>query len=120
LDLNVILLVQYHLPPKRYITWPFIFEVLNGTKKLLKQNQVKINVIPPRIKHLRIKEIWTHLKEDEDLLRFFPNQCLKYEPPRSFFFTILSTVKPHILVQLLNSAENHYLEKKAEELCCGN
>ena len=96
------------------ITWPFIFAVLKGEKLLLKQSAIRINVVPPRIKHLQVKEIWLMLKQDADLFKYFPNQCLESDPPRHFFFAILATVREDILMELLGRAENAFSIKQAE------
>lgn len=104
--------MQYYLPPKRLITWPHIYKILNGEKLLLKQSSIKISVIPPKIKHLQVKEIWNRLKNDPEIFRYFPDNCLKDEPPRHYFFAVLATLKPEILQQLLQQAEMEYSHKQ--------
>lgn len=97
------------------ITWPFIYQVLKKEKLLLKQNQVKINVIPPKIKHLQVKEIWGVLKRDEELFRYFPDSCLESDPPRHYFFAILASIRPNVLFELLTRAENAFHQKQQEQ-----
>ena len=99
------------MPPKRYITWPFIKQVLEGKKKLLKQSHIRINIIPPKIRDLTVKKIWNYLKNDLDLLAYFPDQCLELEPPREFFFSIVSSIRPDIFQQMLQQAEVNFWNK---------
>lgn len=101
------------MPPKRYISWPFIAQVLNEDKLLLKQSQVRINVIPPKVKDLTIKAIWNSMQQDDDFLRFFPDPCIDKEPPRGYFFSILSAIRPQVFQSILDKAEQRY--RKLEE-----
>lgn len=114
MDSSVISKVQYFLPPKRFITWPYIIQVLKGEKILLKQADIRINVVPPKIKQLTVKELWGVLKTDYELLKYFPNLCAGMDPPRNYFFAIISVIRPNILLDLLNRAETAFMEKQAE------
>ena len=64
-----------------------------------------------------MKECWNNLKQDPEFVRYFPDNCITHEPPRAFFFTVLSSIRPNLLSQMLNNAERHYLEKQAENAC---
>lgn len=106
--LNVTSIVQYYLPPKRLISWPFIFKVLSGEKRLLKQAEIRISIVPPKIKHLQVKQIWSEIREDENVNCFFPDCCFDADPPRHYFFAVISTVRPDLLTSLLDRAEESY------------
>lgn len=101
----------YFLPPKRFITWPFIRQVLEGSKKLIKQRDVRINIIPPKIRDLTVKSIWAFLKNDPELMKFFPDACVETDPPREFFFSIVSSVRPDIFERILQQAETKFWTK---------
>ena len=106
--------MSYFLPPKRYITWPYIAQVLKGEKLLIKQNQVKINIIPPKIKDLTVKNIWNMLREDLDLLRYFPDSCIEDEPPRAYFFSVVSAIRPQVMAEMIANAEETFWRKERE------
>ena len=49
--------MNYFLPPKTFITWPYIIMVLTGEKKLIKNSEVKISHNVPTIKELKMNFI---------------------------------------------------------------
>ena len=67
-----------------------------GEKLLIKQNQVKINIIPLKVKDMRVKNMWGMLREDQDLLRYFQDNCIEDETTRCYFFSINSASRPVI------------------------
>ena len=40
----------YHLPPKAYVTWPFIISVLQGKTKLIKSKTLSLTITDHMIK----------------------------------------------------------------------
>jgi hypothetical protein len=110
--LIVVLKVGYFLPPKRFISWPYIIDILEGRKHLVQQNAVKVSIVPPKVKDLTIKKLWTEIKGDSEITKYFPQQCVDNDPPRDYFFAILSAIRPALLKQLIESAENSYWRKQ--------
>jgi len=49
----------------------FLKEVLTGSKKLLKLNEVnRVNV--PKYDELSVLSFWPQMKEDEEFMKYFP------------------------------------------------
>ena len=55
--------LKYHLPPKMYITWPYIIMILQGEKKLLKCHLIDLTTKIPKFDQLSIKRIWPRYKK---------------------------------------------------------
>lgn len=68
--------------------------------------------MPPKIKDLTIKKVWKSLLTDQELLCYFPDPCIEKEPPRNFFFSILSAIRPEVFQSLLKQAESKHLENE--------
>ena len=81
----------YHLPPKAYITWPYIIAILRGKKKLIKSKSLSLTISVPKIEQLSMRNVWPHLREDKALLKFMPLLSPGPFPPRKFFFEVLHT-----------------------------
>ena len=108
--------MNYFLPPKSLITWPFIVMVLNGQKRLLKNDQVKIGHNVPRIKELKMQYIWEYIiREDVELIRYLPITSNTRYPPRNYFFRILATVYPNKFRQIMNDAQNARRQKLSNQ-----
>jgi hypothetical protein len=107
--------MNYFLPPKPLITWPFIVMVLNGEKKLLKNNQVKIGHNVPRIRELRMENIWEQFKQDRALIQYLPVTCNTKHPPRNYFFRILATIYPNKFSQIMNKAQSERRQKMTRQ-----
>ena len=51
----------------------FLKEVLTGSKKLLKLNEVnRVNV--PKYDELSVLSFWPQMKEDEEFMKYFPTK----------------------------------------------
>merc|ERR1711935_658716 len=74
----------YLLPDRKFITHEFVRGVLNGSKKLIKQKDVKNLFIPPRVKQISTERMWKAYKVDPQFEQYFPNS--KKCPDRHFFF----------------------------------
>lgn len=82
---------------------------------MIKLQDVKLTLVPPKIQDLKVSLLWEFVKTDENLLLYFPDQCLSNFPPRQFFFAILSTIRPDLYHQILNQVEMKHWEKLANE-----
>ena len=96
----------YFLPPKSELSFPYIFDILSGRKKLLKYEQISIFVPPPRIKQLWVKTLWAELRNDIEFCRYFSNRAMTNQPNRRYFFTVLATVYKDQYIQLLQRTQN--------------
>ena len=81
---------------------------------MIKQPHIRINIVPPKIKQLTVKEVWTTMREDGEFTRYFPDHCFNSDPPRNYFFSVLSAVRENILIELLERAEAHFNQKQTE------
>ena len=102
----------YHLPPKAYITWPFIIAVLTGKIKLLKSKTISLTIQVPRLDQLSMRKVWPKVKGMKTLLSYMPMSCVDKYPPRKFFFEILHTRFRYKFDTLLKEAK----EERQEEM----
>lgn len=77
---------NYYVPPKHVLTWHFISQVLSGEKLLLRNDQIGTAINMPKMKGVRIREIWDHLKNKNDLKSYFPDFPATDCIPRDYFF----------------------------------
>jgi hypothetical protein len=94
----------YLLPPRSYITWPFMLRVLTGDKILLKSKAVKITAKIPKIKELKLRVLWDMFKDDKTLHKYMPMINSNRLPPRNYFFSILSTIYTNKFEEIMNKA----------------
>ena len=85
--------------------------MLEGKKHLIKLEDVKMTMVPPKVNDLKVIKLWDIFKNDQEFLSFSPYQCVLSAPPRDFFFAILSTVKPNEYQEILNRVEANYWQK---------
>ena len=97
--------MRYHLPPRNYVTWPYIIQVLQKNKELLKTDSIKLSSPIPKIKELNMKNIWPIFCEDQMILRHMPILNDNKLPPRTYFFEILSTLKPKQFENLMENVQ---------------
>lgn len=102
------------MPPKFYITWPFILQVLKGEKKLLKAKELKFSGCLPKLSQLQLKKIWPSVIKDKELLQYMPDVDEDRIPPRNFFFQIMSTVRPQLFHELIVHVDHERTKKKVE------
>ena len=67
---------------------------------MLEKTEVIILSVP-RFHELNVKDIWELVKEVDELLQYFPDYPDGQLPERDFLFTILSTVRPEGLKQII-------------------
>lgn len=96
----------YLLPPPSEITWRYIQQVLRKDKILIKADQVKIGINPPRIREFSVNRLWAQLREDGRVLPYFPDYKAGKFPRRSFFFKILSTVFPDEFSEMIRRSKD--------------
>ena len=82
----------------------FLKQVFAGSKKLLELRQVKwIHV--PVYDELAVQKIWPLIKEDREMMKFFPNKLPKGRlPDREYFWNIVNTLNEPYVTQLLKHA----------------
>lgn len=81
-----------YLPPKKYRTWKFFRQILDGSKELLDLSQVNSLYVPPKVGELTVKHLWEQVKTDERFTKYFPDTTRPID--REYFFAILSSVLP--------------------------
>lgn len=79
---------KYYLPPKKYITWHYISQILAREKKLLKIEQVGNPIELPKVKGFFINDLWLKYKEINSLEVYFPDMGSGQHIPRNYFFNV--------------------------------
>ena len=86
--------------------------LLNDEKKIFSMAEIRpINV--PKYDELSVKNIYPSIKDDAELMQYFPDQLPENRwPDRTYFFTILNTLRPEYMKKIVlhaskmrNSAE---------------
>ena len=78
----------------------FLKEVFSGSKKLMPLNDVRyVNV--PLYDELAVVKIWAYMKDDEELMKYFPSKFPRGRlPDRTYFYNIMNTVQGEYLQSL--------------------
>lgn len=68
----------------------FLKEILNGTKSLLKLDQIKTIPRIPKYAEIDVKKFWNEIKTDNSFNQYFPSVFMneKRVPDRTYFFTV--------------------------------
>ena len=72
----------------------------------------------PKYDELSVKNIYPSIRNDPELMMYFPNQMAKNRlPDREYMFTILNTLKPEYVKKVILHASKmrHTAEGKGEE-----
>ena len=82
----------------------FLKEVLAEDKEFIELRDVKwINV--PLFDELSVVNIWPMMKENKQIMKYFPNKLPKGRvPDREYFFNILNTFQPLYVDQIIQHA----------------
>ena len=80
----------YYLPPKHSLTWSFIAQILTGKKKLLKIQTVGRSIDIPKMRGLRVNELYRSLYKVNNLGDYFPDFANTDTIPRNYFFDVKS------------------------------
>jgi hypothetical protein len=85
----------FYLPPKKFLTWEFIAQVLSGAKKLVRVQQVGYPVELPKVKGLYVQELYWHYCDEHSLRDYFPDMGESHRVPRTYFFNVSSKGTAH-------------------------
>lgn len=79
------------MPPDRMCTLSFLREVLSGSKKLMKVNNLSGIPKIPRIPEINTKLIWEEIKSEEQISIYFPSVYLFgiRIPDREYMFNVI-------------------------------
>lgn len=96
--------MQLYVPPEYMINKDFLKEVLAEDKDLLELKTVRwINI--PLFDELSVVSIWPMVKENKQIMRYFPSKLPKGRvPDREYFFNILNTFQPLYVDQIIKHA----------------
>lgn len=78
----------FFLPPKKFITWRFVAQLLSNEKRLVKSKDVATPVALPKVKGLYVEELFWRYYEENDLHRYFPDLGNGHRIPRDYFFNV--------------------------------
>ncbi len=82
----------------------FLKLVFAGRKKLLELKEVKLRNVPV-YDELGVGKIWPFIKEDDMMMKFFPNKLPKGRlPDRDYFWNVVNTLNEPYVTQLLKHA----------------
>ena len=82
----------------------FLKQVFAGDKQLLELKQVK-QICVPMYDELAVQKIWPYIKEDREMMRFFPDKLPKGRlPDREYFWNVVNTVNEPYVTQLTKHA----------------
>ena len=92
------------LPPENQVNKIFIQKLYKGEKQILKMENVRfINV--PKYDELSVTNMLKLVKNDTELLKFWPDEYIAgMQPSRQFFFNTINTVYPGFLKQLITNS----------------
>ena len=105
----------YHLPPKQFITWPYIFKVLSGEKKLLKSERITLTLKVPKIEELSVKNVWEEVKHDKLVLSYMPLLSEDRQPPRCYLFQVIKAVNKSLFEKIIDDATEKRKQKQIRE-----
>ena len=94
----------YHLPPRQFITWPYIFKVIAKEKLLIKASDINLTTPVPKIDQLSVKRIWPKVKENLNILRHMPLFGEDRLPPRLYMFQVIKALDEGLFNQILREA----------------
>ena len=82
----------------------FLKAIFRGSKKLLKQQEVK-KIVVPRYDELSVKNIFPMVKDDPEIMIYLPATLPKGKlPERTYFFNVFNTVHHERLVKIIEHA----------------
>jgi len=97
----------YFLPQKDRLTWSFIRATLCGDKKLIKVASLTSFYCPPKLTALSCEDIWDSVKDDHQLMKYFPDG--EKHPGKHFMITVgptyqvLNHLRPTLVTELLKA-----------------
>ena len=95
---------QFLVLPPTMFTKDFIKAYFAGDKDLLPLSACKM-VSVPHYDELSVKRLWPHCQKMPEIMRFFPDSLPKGRlPDRNYFWTILNTLNPEYVRQLIDHA----------------
>lgn len=104
--------VEYHLPPKSYITWPYMIAIVKGQKRLAKSRDIRLTTQLPRFEQLSMKKIWPKYKDRDDIKAYLPILGENANPPRRYFFEVLHSQFEEEFNQVIINAKNERTRKR--------
>lgn len=103
----------YFLPPKSFITWEFIRDVLNGTKSLLPLSQVQSLYVPPKVSELTVAKIYAQIEHDKRITCYLPD-CNRPQD-KKYLFGVLSAILPDFYRTILAQVKQQRMDEEPIE-----
>ena len=106
--------MQFNVPPAATANRDFLRKVLKGEKKLLKVSECKfVNV--PKFDELGVNNIFPKFKDDPEVMQYMQDEYPRNRfPDRTYFYTVLNTVHPNYVADLIANANKARFAPKAE------
>ena len=80
------------MPKEQYLTWAFIRGVCDGSKKLLRCKDISVLEDLPKLSSLSCEDIWSAIRLDKDVSRYFPTDSEKY-PGKSWMLSVYCSLQ---------------------------
>ena len=79
-----------------------------------------IEVVVPRFNELKVDNVWSLIREVEDINVYFPNLKEQQLPNREYMYSVLSTLRnDEVKNMICNARKNRSIDsKKEEDLVC--
>ena len=108
------MVVQYYVPPESSTNKDFLRQVLKGEKKLLKVSECRfVNV--PKFDELGVNHIFPKFKADAEVMQYLQDAYAKGRfPDRTYFYTVLNTVHPEYVSNLIAHANKARYSAEAQ------
>jgi hypothetical protein len=101
------------LPPYSHCPLEFLHCIVDDTKLVFKQSQVKHLEIP-RWPELGVKKVWPEALKLPSFIDYVPDEYLRpnYPVPRGYFYNILTTLALDFVEFLISDCRNQRIELK--------
>ena len=107
--------MQLYVPPSDMINKDFLRQVLCSEKNLLDISACRFCNVP-KYDELSVRNLYSKYKGDPQMMQYFPDSYAKDKgPSRQYFFTVLNTVHPDHVQELVTFACKQRFASDQEE-----
>ena len=83
--------------------------------KIMKQAKI-VDIIIPRYEELKVENVWPLVKQNDDIIVYFPDISPKELPDRRFMYSILTTLRFEQVKAMIEGArKNRALNEEKED-----
>ena len=104
---------QYFLPPRQFINWKRIRQILNGEKKLLRVSKIPSLNVPPKVNELTVTNLMSQVRNDPRIMQYLPDTNRAQD--RTYFFAVLAAVLPDSYAKVLSIIKDNRTKEVSQE-----